>query len=200
MAQRRSPDPLENESRLRQRALESAELEHRIRRVEFFGRGEMRKDAGDLDLRHARERVERIGELMRLEAEPIEIGVDLDVHRGARLALARARAEPARELAGVPEHDLNVRRECVVERLRRNRPEHEQCGRDAAGSQRERFFDRIDAETRRKRFDRARYREQSVTVRIPLHDEGGALRADEIAQQRGVMTQRAQRDAQNLHG
>ena len=50
------------------RALEGGELMHRVRRVELFGRGEVREDSADYDLRHAKQIFKGIDQLVRLEA------------------------------------------------------------------------------------------------------------------------------------
>ena len=179
---------------MRKRALECVELMHRVRRVELFGRRQVREDAGDRDLWQTKHIFERVDELVRLEAEAIEIGVHLDVHGGDALPFACRRTKASGELARAPEHELDIRRKRVVELPRRNRPEHENRRRYPALTQRHALFDRIDAESRRKRLGRPRHGDQTVAVRVSLDDERRTAGPDEVAEQAGVMPQRAQID------
>ena len=61
-------------------AVERRKLMLGKRRVEFFRRGEMREDPVHHDPRQAEVLAHRIRCLSRIEAEPRDAGIDLDVH------------------------------------------------------------------------------------------------------------------------
>ena len=70
----------------------------------------MREDPCDRNLRQADHVFDCIDELVRLEAEAIQVGIDLDVNRGRALSLARSGTDAPGELARAPERELDVRR------------------------------------------------------------------------------------------
>ena len=131
-----------------------------------------------------------VAELVRLDAESIQVGIDFDVHRCDCTARARRIVEARYERTAVPKRDLQRSIERVVECLGRDWTEHENRHRNSGAAQRQRFVDRVGAQAHCVRLDGFCHRHQSVTVRVALDDERGALPAGEIVKELRVMAER----------
>ena len=139
---------------------------------------------------------ERIDELVGLEAEPVEVGIDLDVHRGGSLALARRCTDAPRKLTGVPEREFDVCSERIVERV----GAEPGPGRGSVPRCRPRAA-RRPRRWRRRRAERRTVRRSAPpgSSRVRRHCLSRRRRRggpDQVAQQRRVVTQCVQRDAQ----
>ena len=87
----------------------------------------MREDPADRQLGYAQETFEGAGQLVRLEAQPVEIGINLDVHRRTRLLPARRFGELRGKGAAIPKRNFELGGHRIVEIGRWNRPEDEEC-------------------------------------------------------------------------
>ena len=156
----------------------------------------MRENTGETDFRRTQQVFERIDEFVGLDAKPVQIGVHFNVNCRTLLPLTRRGADASLKLPRTPECELDVGGQGVVECVGRNRAHDENRRRDAGGSQRDGLIDGKHAEPRREGLDHPCDWYQSVAVGVALHDEGRAVRPNEIAQRLRVVSDRAQGNLQ----
>ncbi len=131
---------------------------------------------------------------MRLEAEPVQVGVHLDVDPRGRLPLTGRRAQMPRELLGAPDRELDIQGERLLDCIGRDRSHHDKRSGYPPTAQCHSLLEGEDAEPGRKGLHGCGGRQQAVSVGVGLYDESRAVRADEVAEQAGVVVQRAQGD------